>query len=619
MLRSQRGYDAVATFKRSISLILLLGLILGVFSGLSHIRANDYGDQGLRHASLDVFVDHLNAAFFRFVITLIPAALALFLLYRIAPRSFRQVYAVLALALLILFVGSRGFFLEGWDFRSALGVSPEVWRGILSFFVTILAIGLARLLYDTSKALHAIIRVVPFRMILLVLFLLAAANSARYINHTKNFPRGPNVILLTVDALRPDRLGSQGRLSSPTPNVDRIAAQGIQFANAYTTSPRTTQALATILTGRYPQTTGVRRLWDRLEDREMTVTEILADRGYDTGGFASLPAPDDEFGFAQGFQKFAAYPAGGAGAITNAAIDWLDSRKDRPFFLWMHYDDPKMPYCPPSQELIDIDPLYNGAFPHCFDYTPSRGCVVFGLSRFDSTETAQIERLYDSEIRAVDREIGKLLAALEREDRLHNSLILLTGTSGESLGEHGYYYDHGELLYDPVIQVPLIIRAENLPRMMIESQVRNLDIVPTLLDILHFDVSDRFEGVSLMRLVQRESSAEILPVFVESGESLTPRFNHSRPIPTIGGKLRAVRDGRWKLIQTPAPGDDRVELYDLHTDPAETLNVATDNPETVRTLTNELNAWIAKTPADTLVDGGELPSWLASENVNVYP
>lgn len=619
MLRSQRGHDAVATLQRSISLILLVGLIFGAFSGLSHIRANDYRAQGLQHASLDVFVDHLNGTFFHFILILIPAALVLFLLYRIAPRSFRQVYAVLALALLILFVGSRGFFLEGWDFRSALGVAPSVWRGILSFFVTILAIGLARLLYDTSKALHAIVQVVPFRLVLLVLFLLAAANSARYINHTKNFPRGPNVILLTVDALRPDRLGAQGRLSSPTPNVDRIASQGIQFANAYTTSPRTTQALATILTGRYPQTTGVRRMWDRLDDREMTVTELLADRGYDTAGFAALRAPGDAFGFAQGFQKFVANPAGGAAKITQTAIDWLDARKDRPFFLWMHYDDPKMPYCPPSQELIDLDPSYGGAFPHCFDYTPSRGCVVFGLSRFDSTETEQIERLYDSEIRSVDRAIGRLLAALEREDRLHNSLIMLTGTSGESLGEHGYYYDHGELLYDPVIQIPLIVRAENLPRMMIESQVRNLDILPTLLDILHFEVSDRVEGTSLMHLIQRENNAEMLPVFVESGESLTPRFNLLRPIPTIGGKLRAVRDGRWKLIQTPAPGDDLVELYDLHTDPAETLNVATEHPETVRTLRNELNAWIAKTPADALDDGGKIPSWLASENVNLYP
>lgn len=611
MLRSKRGKTSQATLKRGISLIALVGLIAGTVSGLSRVNANEYMIHGLNNQALSIFVEGLNAVFFRIAAVGIPAALILLFIYRLAPRSFRSVASVFALSGLLLIICRHPLFLAGWAEGGPGNSTVALLGWTLRFFVILLAIGAGRLIYEIFPSLGAIIRLVPFRLILVPLFLLGAANSADYINHTKNFPRGPNVILITVDALRPDHLSSFGYPRATTPNLDRIASEGIIFNAAFTPAPRTTQALSTILTGRYSRSTGVRTLWDELDLQEVTFAEVLRDEGYNTGGFASLPAPEGDRGFAQGFDTFLPVRSD-AREVVRHATTWLEDQKERPFFLWLHFSDPLMPYGKPRETLLFADTDYNGPYKDRFEYKPTRGCVIFGLQQLDSTDACRAIDLYDNDLHFVDSSIGELVQFLEKTERFHNSLVVVTATSGESLGENDYYFDHGELLYDPELRVPLILSAANLPKRVISNQVRSLDLLPTLLDILHIEKTIGIQGRSLMAIVERPDEGGDLPVFAESGESLSPLFNSRRPIEGVEGKRVAYRDGAWKLIITPDRVGDQLELYDLGADPAESLNVWTEFPERVTAMRQEISRWLEKTPAPARPDGGFAPDWISS-------
>ncbi len=609
MLRSKRGQTSQDTLKRGISLIALVGLFAGTGSGLSRVNANEYLAHGLHNQALATFVEKLNATFFLIVAAGVPTALLLFLLYRLAPRSFRSVASVFALSALLLLVCQHPLFLAGWAAETPDHTTIGLLGGLLRFFIILLVIGIGRFIYEIFPSPGPVIRIVPFRLILATIFLLGAANSADYINRTKNFPRGPNVILITVDAMRPDHMTAFGYPRGTTPNLDRVASRGIIFNAAFTATPRTTQALSTIHTGRYSRSTGVRTLWDNLGPQEVTFAEVLRDEGYNTGGFVSLPSPDGESGFSQGFDTFVPVNSE-AGTTIGHATTWLEGQKERPFFLWLHFSDPQMPYGKPRETRLFVDSDYDGPFEDQFEFKPTKGCVIFGLQQLDSTDARRAVDLYDNDLHYVDSSVGELIQFLERTERIHNSLIVVTATSGESLGENDYYFDHGELLYDPSLRIPIILSAANLPRRVIGNQVRSLDLLPTLLDVLHIEKTIGIQGRSLMAIVERPEEGGDLPVFAESGESLSPLFNNRRPINGVEGKRIAYRDGAWKLIVTPDRAGELIELYDLTADPAESLNVSTEFPEKVSSLRREMTGWLEKTPAPARPDEGSIPEWV---------
>ncbi len=597
MLRSKRGRESIETVKRGISLIALAGLIGGIASGLSGIGANEYVANHLTNEALATFVERLNSVFFLVVSVGVPAALLLFFMSRLMPRAFRAVASVLALAGLIVIVCHQETLVGPWPDD---GATP---RGIAlgwayRFVLVLLLIGAGRLIYEIFPALGTIVRLVPFRLVLVTLFLLGAANSADYINRTKNFPRGPNVILITVNALRPDHMSEYGYPRMTTPNLDRLAARGILFDRTFTSSPRTTQALASIFTGRWSRSTGVRALGDALHSQEITFPEVLHNKGYVTGGFASLPAEAGDGGFDQGFDRFETSPGADARSIVRRGGEWVGLQKERPFFLWLHFSDPSVPYGSEESFSPFGDGAYEGPFKTRFDYVPTKGCVIFGLKRFSSADSARAVDLYDGDISRMDAAVGELVQFLEKTDRFHNCLFIMTGTSGESLGDNDYFFDHGEFLYDANLRVPFLVSAANLPDGIVGTQVRTIDIVPTLLDVLHLEKTIGLQGRSLMGVIERPESGADLPVFAESGESLAPLFNERRPISGVEGKSVALRDGAWKLIVTPMPGEGRrTELFDLEADPGERENVAGDHPDIVASMRREIEEWIGRTPA----------------------
>ena len=613
MLRSKRKKESSARFRASVSLVALIGLILGVAAGVSEISANRLIDAGLPNLAVASFVEELNRSFFRLLAVGITAAFLLFVISRAAPRSFRPITSVLFFITLII-LATRNAALLGAD-PERIGLdSATILSFSRRFLVVVVCLVAARVFHEAYPIFRAVLQAFSLRFVVIILFLLAAANSAAYINRTKNFPRGQNVVLITADSVRPDHLGCFGYERGTSPEIDRLAKKSILFSSSYTPCPKSAQALASIVTGRSPALTGVRRLWDPVRPAEVTLAEILIDKGYETAAFATLPFPAERSGIEQGFELFRSEGISAPGSAVARAIGWMRERKKRPFFLWVHFPQATMPYDPPGEDRIFGSPGYDGVYKESFHYRPTRGCRIFGHEPLEEADRERAIDLYDGEIRSVDRQIGLLLRGLEKGDRIHNTLILLVGTHGESLGEHAYHYDHGEFLYDRSLHVPMLLSAANLPAQVVTSQVRNMDLLPTVLDVLHMSIPQGVEGRSLMSAFERPGEFLDIPLIAESGVSLTPEQNRRRPETGMKGKLFGIRRDRWKLIYAPYRKDEGVELYDLESDPGEESDLSAERLDRVMELKGEIESKLAGSPLPPTGEESPPPPWVLCED-----
>lgn len=308
----------------------------------------------------------------------------------------------------------------------------------------------------------------------------------------------PNVILITIDTLSADHLKTYGYERNTSPTLDRLAGEGVLFMDAYAVCTRTTQSLASIFTGRYPQTIGVRALHEKLSTEELTLAEVLKQHGYHTAGVSANPVIINGR-FDQGFDFFFAAPKKmRAGPLNDKIIPWLRKNRDNPLFAWVHYIDPHMPYNPPKQFRDIFDPGYEGRFKEefTFFYHPDReikrkhelfkGNVLFNRTKFTQQDLRRIKLLYDSEIAYVDNIIGKLLGEMAELGIMDNTLLIISADHGESLGEHRYFFDHGDFVYENVAQVPLIFHwpGHISPGIRVDRSVRTIDILPTVLSLL---------------------------------------------------------------------------------------------------------------------------------------
>lgn len=350
-------------------------------------------------------------------------------------------------------------------------------------------------------------------------------------------PSGPlNVVIITLDTLRADRLGAYGYASARTPHLDALARTGTRFDDAVSTSPITGPAHASILTGRYPARLGVRdNATTPLPDAALTLAEMLAASGYDTGGFIGAFILDRPYGFAQGFQTFDGFARVDSGREANAerpgvdvvdrALQWLSARPaDRPFFLWVHLYDPHAPYSAPA--------------PYSADFAAQP---------------------YDGEVAYADAQVGRVIDALRARGVLDRTVIMALADHGESLGEHGED-EHGVFLYEPVIRVPWLVSGPGIrPGKVVTDQVRSLDLTPTVMSAVGLAVPGALDGLDLMPLLRGEPRPATPAAYAES---FYPRFHYG------WSELRAVRADGWKVIDAPRP-----ELYNLRDDPRELRNL----------------------------------------------
>lgn len=339
--------------------------------------------------------------------------------------------------------------------------------------------------------------------LLLFLFLIFVAIALYYFLFTM-IPKYPNIILIGVDTLRADHLGCYGYKRSTSPNIDKIAMQGVLFENCIAPIPRTTQSVASIMTGRYPKNHGVRKIRQFLPEQETTIAEVLQHFGYETISVQANGILEEVMD--QGFQKISTYPwktqqknkSNGwtATQTTDRAIALLkEIDKQAPYFLWVFYFDPHMGYEPPE---VFFDRDYQDRFSHAITYGEAAETIIMN-NRMTPREREHAIALYDSEIKYTDAQIGRLLASLPDNGR--ENILILTSDHGESLGERDYYFAHGECLNNPNLHVPLIIKGIDFSKKRVRKIVRPIDIFPTLSAHLSIDINNaEFDGVNLRNI-----------------------------------------------------------------------------------------------------------------------
>lgn len=362
-----------------------------------------------------------------------------------------------------------------------------------------------------------------------------------------------NVILVTLDTTRADHLGCYGAAEALTPQLDRLASEGVLFERVYTTAPLTLPAHASMFTGLYPPEHGLRTNGKhRLSDDVPTLAEAFLSRGYETGAFVASFVVHSKFGLNRGFQTYdddltgtiptdeALHRSRDGDVVMDRALAWLKGRSQRPFFCWIHLYDPHAPYLDHRDRFGD---------------------------RF-------VEHPYDAEIAFVDEQIGRLLQHLRDRKLEQNTLVMVIGDHGEGLEQH-QERRHGQMLYNSTLHVPWIVRRPGkVPeRQKITTPVSVADVYPTLIEAAKLKGASRISGRSQWAAVGGKE-AEPRPLYSETNEPL---------LESGWSSLRSLISANWKYIRTP-----KVELYDLAQDPAETRNLANQESEQVQSLERQL-------------------------------
>jgi choline-sulfatase len=383
----------------------------------------------------------------------------------------------------------------------------------------------------------------------------------------------PNLVLITIDSARTDRMGFLGAKGGLTPNLDRIASESIVFERAYAQAPASVVSHATILSGVYPQGTGMSEIGGTLSSSLLYLPDLLNTQGYRTAAFVGSIDLDPVNGLAQGFDRgFQTYDAGFRPAIPGdarpplterrggdtvaRAVAWLDHNLHAPgqnaFFLWVHISDASAPIAS-----------------------------------------------YNSSVISADAAVGKLVGALQQRKIYGNTAVIVAADHGISLGAHGEDTS-GIFLYDEAIHIPLLLRlpqgesAAKPTSQRVATKVRLVDIAPTLLEIAAIPVPSQMQGQSLLRIAKSGAGTGDQPVYSRS--DLPQRGFGWSP-------LESWRAGKYLYIRAPKP-----ELYDLTADPAATHNLAQTSRATLDTMASQLDNFDRRFSGDAAKSSAELSS-----------
>jgi arylsulfatase A-like enzyme/Tfp pilus assembly protein PilF len=373
-----------------------------------------------------------------------------------------------------------------------------------------------------------------------------------------------NIILFTIDTLRADHLECYGYGKVKSPQINRLAKEGILFEQNIAQAPLTLPSHSSILTGTYPLYHGVRDNGGfYLDESHHTLAESLKNKGYATGAFVAAFVLDSRWGLDQGFDTY--YDNFDLTKYKTVSLDSVQRRGDeenqsqQKFFAWIHLYDPHTPYDPPEPYKTEYKGSYLG--------------------------------LYDGEIAYVDQLIGEFRDFMEKKNLLDKTLIILTADHGESLGEHKESA-HGFFIYDSDIRVPLIIRFPEgkFAGHVVSNQVKNIDIMPTVLHLLDEEIPESVQGESLLSLILENKAQDERSAY---SETYWPRYHYG------WSELRSLRKGRYKFIDAPRP-----ELYDIVEDPGEVNNLVNKKASLGHEMKAELLALIEENAAEGIEDVG---------------
>ncbi|MDO8142623.1 MAG: sulfatase [Candidatus Brocadiales bacterium] len=413
----------------------------------------------------------------------------------------------------------------------------------------------------------------------------------------------PNILLFTVDACRPDHFGCYGYNRNTTPNIDKLAKEGVLFTHAFSQSAWTTPGMISIFTSLYPPTHGVDAKDRTLKDDVLTLPKVLKGNGYTA---PVLPRfVDIQNYWHLGFdvvdkERF-------SGEEGEDLLKLLEAYKDQRFFIWYHYHGLHLPYNPqkPYDKIFQED-ISGGmtAETESIGLVKTKSVIRNGSVSFNSAEKKAVVALYDGQIRQLDDYMGLLMEKMKQWGILDNTILIITSDHGEELFEHGFI-GHASTslnakLYDEIIHIPLIIRwPKKVEHRIVDELVQQIDVMPTILDMLGLPIPEGLHGYSLLPFIRGKPMNNLRPVFCET---ILGGFQSTKEMEEI--KLRCVRTKEWKLIYTNTPGHDlnsegvnngKYELYNLSNDPKEERNITENHPDVVKDLKKNLFQWIETT------------------------
>lgn len=396
-----------------------------------------------------------------------------------------------------------------------------------------------------------------------------------------------NLLFVVFDTTRADHLGCYGHERPTSPTLDALAREGLLFENAYASSSLTPVSAGSFLTGTLPYRHGVRSLFvvggESLAADVPALFELLGAAGRRTAGFVSAKPMGRHYGLARGFEhydddmsavkerfeleRFADAAQRPGDMTTDVALEWLRTNGKQPFAAMVHlFDAHDLSFVPPRKFL---DRHLGFALP------PNLG-RFWPVSPLRTNE--QLLALYDAEILFMDRQLKRLLAALDELGVRDDTLVVFLADHGESFGEHGYW-THGWLAEEQ-LRVPLVLAGAGVDRpARLDARVRTVDVVPTLCELFGVEVPAGLDGASLLGLARGEAEDYPREVYAEVHHATgDPRGREAA--------MHTILDGPWKYVHRP--GSKEHELYHLDDDPAEAHNLFEEKPTVAARLTQRL-------------------------------
>jgi len=551
---------------------LNIGFVIGIIKGVSLVSSNEYFQNSFYNLALDTIQLSLNSTVSELVILSLAAIIAWAIIRTYGESGLVPISSLI----ILLYVAS---------FRR---INPFSYL----LFVLILY-GILYPIYISARFREKFSffnKLVKIRLLLGPIFLIVVCNglicSYRLTNRSKSPAKGPNIILISIDALRADRLSCYGYHRNTSRNIDKLAREGVLFKNCFSQATWTLPSHTSIFLSQYVWRHNVDSAHTkRLTDPYTTLAEILKNENFATAAFTGGGILSSRYGFDQGFEIYDDGIPGSQGrheisSYIDKLLNWLESVRNRKFFLFVHTYDVHEPYDPPAPYLD----LYTKEYCEGKHLRTSRGIFPWKLdaSKLTPEEIDYIMAVYDGAINYIDDQLGKVFEMLEELGIDDNTIIIITADHGEAFREHGRL-SHAHKPYIEEVYVPLIMKGPGIPRNRIyENHVQHIDIVPTILKLLNIPQRKEMQGKSMLPLMKNLETEEYPKVYSWGYEINKPRWPFSI----------SLRTKKWTYIMNQNGPD---ELYNRINDPEEQNNIIKKRPLIAQKLKKELEDFVALT------------------------
>lgn len=386
--------------------------------------------------------------------------------------------------------------------------------------------------------------------------------------------RKPDIILISIDTLRPDHLGCYGYARPTSPNIDQFRRDAVLFETTIAAAPSTLPSHASLFTSLPSQHHGASHTKGiPLAPSLVTITEVLRNAGYETAAIVGGAQLAPEFGLTQGFDTYDVAENGTFEQVAGRALERIARRGRNPLFLFLHTYQVHHPYTPNPHDLATIEPHTRSQLPPAIDKNLLVS-INAGLVHAGPEDRRHIVAAYDAEIVGMDRGMGNLMAGLKRRDLYDDVLVIFTSDHGEEFGERGFMGWHSHTLFEELLRVPLLVKFPDRRHAgrTIGGVMRSVDIAPMILETAGLPRHEQFQRFSLATALAR-GRARAAPVLLWRESAPEDRAQHE-----------GLRSGTWKLIND--------QLYDLAADPEERRNVRPARPGIAQALDSELRALV---------------------------